>query len=158
MRHTHGRYYARLYRNGKEKWQSLQTKHFSVAEAKLAELQKEHREHPQASFNPGNAKMVFADASRLHEHRLDADTRLKRRTRKYWKEIRASVVKTWPELQAMELRRITPVQCKEWAVRHAAEFSATRYNAAISLLRHVLDVGIENGIIYSVPAIRPNVG
>ncbi|MEZ0256260.1 MAG: hypothetical protein ACAI37_13325, partial [Chthoniobacter sp.] len=33
-----GRYYARLYRNGKEKWQSLKTKHFSVAEAKLAEL------------------------------------------------------------------------------------------------------------------------
>src|SRR5215813_2236250 len=40
VRHTNGRYYARLYRNGKEKWQSLKTTHFSVAEAKLAELQK----------------------------------------------------------------------------------------------------------------------
>ncbi|HSI10941.1 MAG TPA: tyrosine-type recombinase/integrase [Chthoniobacter sp.] len=152
VRHTNGRYYARLYRNGKEKWQSLKTKHFSVAEAKLAELQKEHREHPLAGFNPGNAKMTFGDASRMDEHRLDADTSLKRRTRKYWKEIRASVAKSWPDLEKSELRRVTPIQCKEWAARYAADFSATRYNAAISLLRRVMEIGIENGIIYSNPA------
>lgn len=142
VRHTNGRYYARLYRNGKEKWQSLKTKHFSVAEAKLAELQKEHREHPQANFNSGNAKMTFGDASRIDEHRLETDTSMKRRTRKYWKEIRASVVKSWPGLEDSELRRITPMQCKDWAVRYAAEFSATRYNAAISLLRREMEIGI----------------
>jgi hypothetical protein len=45
VRHANGRYYARLYRNGKEIWKSLKTSHFSIAEAKLAELQKEHREN-----------------------------------------------------------------------------------------------------------------
>ena len=152
VRHTNGRYYARLYRNGKEKWQSLKTKHFSVAEAKLAELQKEHRERPLASFDAGNAKMTFADASALDEHRLETDTTLKRSTRTYWKEVRAAVFRAWPELQGLELRRITSVRCKDWAADYAANFSATRYNAAISLIRRVMEIGIENGVIYSNPA------
>jgi hypothetical protein len=94
VRHTNGRYYARLYRNGKEKWQSLKTSHFSVAEVKFAELQKEHREHPHAIFEASNARMVFGEASRMHQQRLDGDTNLKRRTHKYWKEVKASVLKT----------------------------------------------------------------
>jgi hypothetical protein len=44
VRHKSGRYYARFYLNGKEVWKSLKTSHFSVAEAKLAEAQKEHRQ------------------------------------------------------------------------------------------------------------------
>ena len=39
-----GGYYARAYANGKEVWRSLKTKHFSVAEARLAEFLKEHRQ------------------------------------------------------------------------------------------------------------------
>ena len=38
VRHKSGRYYARLFLNGKEIWKSLKTSHFSVAEAKLAEV------------------------------------------------------------------------------------------------------------------------
>src|SRR5439155_1662392 len=44
LRHKSGRYYARAYAGGKEVWQSLKTSHYSVAEAKLAEFMKEHRE------------------------------------------------------------------------------------------------------------------
>jgi hypothetical protein len=42
--HKSGRYYARAFAGGKEVWKSLKTSHFSVAEAKLAEFLKEHRE------------------------------------------------------------------------------------------------------------------
>ena len=44
VRHISGRYYARLFLNGKEIWKTLKTSHFSVAETKLAELQKGNRE------------------------------------------------------------------------------------------------------------------
>ena len=42
-RHKSGRYYARLYLNGKEIWKSLKTSHYSVAEARLANKVKGYR-------------------------------------------------------------------------------------------------------------------
>ena len=44
LRHKSGRYYARAFAGGKEVWKSLKTSHFSVAQAKLAEFLKEHRQ------------------------------------------------------------------------------------------------------------------
>jgi len=43
VRHTDGRYYARLSLNGKEIWKSLKTSHFSIAGAKPAKLRQDHR-------------------------------------------------------------------------------------------------------------------
>jgi hypothetical protein len=45
VRHKSGRYYARAFARGKEVWKSLTTSHFSVAQARLAEFLKEHRQH-----------------------------------------------------------------------------------------------------------------
>jgi integrase len=147
-----GRYYARLYSNGKEKWQSLKTTHFSVAEAKLAGLQKEHRQSRGKEFKPGSAKMTFAQAAELHMTAMDQDATLKRRTLKYFKEIRAAVLKSWNRHSDTEIRRLTPVHCREWAVRFAKEFSATRFNASLSFVKRVFDIAIENAVIYSNPA------
>ena len=44
LRHKSGRYYARAFAGSKEVWKSLKTTHYGVAEAKLAEFLKEHRE------------------------------------------------------------------------------------------------------------------
>jgi hypothetical protein len=38
IRHKSGRYYARAFAGGKQVWKSLKTSHFSVAQARLAEL------------------------------------------------------------------------------------------------------------------------
>jgi hypothetical protein len=47
VRHKSGRYYARAFAGGKEVWKSLKTSHFSVAQARLAEFLKEHRQAHQ---------------------------------------------------------------------------------------------------------------
>ncbi len=83
VRHKSGRYYARLYLNGKEVWKSLKTANFSVAETRLATLQKEHRARRDKEVDSTNAKMTFGDASTLHMQHLDGDVSLKRRTRTY---------------------------------------------------------------------------
>src|SRR5262245_10882577 len=44
VRHKTGRYYARVSTGGKEVWKSLRTSHLSVAQARLAEFLKEHRQ------------------------------------------------------------------------------------------------------------------
>jgi hypothetical protein len=60
VHHQSGRYYARAFAAGKEVWKSLKTSHFSVAEARLAEFLKEHRERRSNGNGEVSAKMTLA--------------------------------------------------------------------------------------------------
>ena len=97
VRHKSGRYYARLFLNGKEIWKSLKTSHFSVAEARLAVFQKEHRVLKGKTVNAADAKMTFDQAATLHMERLEKNVALKRRTRQYWRQTLDALLKSWPE-------------------------------------------------------------
>ncbi|MEY2520560.1 MAG: hypothetical protein QOF24_2319 [Verrucomicrobiota bacterium] len=152
IRHKSGRYYARAYSNNKEVWKSLKTSHFSVAKAKLATFLKEHREQSTQIVDQANAKMTFSEAAQLHKQRLAQNVSLKKRTRAYWGEVLAALVRSWSRLQHTEVRKITPTACREWAARYAKCASATRFNNTIAILRHVLDIAVESGVIYSNPA------
>ena len=69
LRHKSGRYYARLFQNGKEVWKALKTAHLSVARARLADILKEHRKNKGREVDPSNAKLTFAQAAALHKKR-----------------------------------------------------------------------------------------
>jgi integrase len=152
VRHKSGRYYARAFAGGKEVWKSLKTSHFSVAQAKLAEFLKEHRERVSNGNGEVSAKMTFGEAAAAHLRNLDDNLSIKPRTRDYWRECLAALQKSWPGLSETEIRKITPVECKKWARSYAKTASATRYNNTVAVLRHVLNIGIEAGVIYNNPA------
>jgi integrase len=57
--------------------------------------------------------------------------------------------KSWPGLNETEVRRITQAGCKEWARAYNKAVSPTRYNNTVSVLRHVLNVAVECGVLYS---------
>src|SRR5215510_7245681 len=119
IRHKSGGYYARAYANGKEIWQSLKTSHFSVAQAKLAEFMKEHRERVSNGNGEVSAKMTFRDAAAIHLRNLDDNPRIKPRTRQYWRQRLAALIKSWPGPSETEVRKITQVDCKKWASTYA---------------------------------------
>jgi integrase len=152
LRHKSGRYYARAFAGGKEVWKALKTSHFSVAEAKLAEFLKDHRERRKNANGEASPKMTFGEAAAIHLRNLDDNLRIKPRTRAYWHEVLAALLKSWPRLNETEVRKITQADCKKWATAYAQQASATRYNNTLSVLRHVLNVAIEAGVIYSNPA------
>jgi hypothetical protein len=83
IRHKSGRYYARAFAGGKEVWKSLKTSHFSVAEARLAEFLKEHRERRSNGNAEVSAKMTFGEAAAIHLRGLDDNLNIKPRTRDY---------------------------------------------------------------------------
>lgn len=149
VKHKSGGYYARFFLNGKEVWKSLKTKHYSVAKARFAEAENEHRQRRGTIQSASSEKMTFAQAAELHFQNLANKVTIKGSTRKYWKEILAAVLKSWPSLGSMEVRKLTLKACREWAARHATEVSSTRYNNAISLLRHVIAVAAENGVVFN---------
>src|SRR5439155_13376192 len=149
IRHKSGRYYARAFAGGKEVWKSLKTSHFSVAQAKLAEFLKDHRQRVSNGNGEVSAKMTFGEAAAIHLRSLDDNLNLKPRTRDYWREVLAALVKSWPRLNETEVRKITQADCKKWASAYAKTASATRYNNTVSILRHVLNVAVEAGVVYS---------
>ena len=77
---------------------------------------------------------------------------IKPRTRDYWRQRLAALIKSWPGLNETEVRKITQADCKKWASTYAKTASPTNYNNTVALLRHVLNVAIEAGVIYSNPA------
>src|SRR5213083_292685 len=151
IRHKSGSYYARAFADGKEVWKSLKTSHFSVAEAKLATFLKEHRERRRNGNSNGevSAKMTFGEAAAIHLRNLDDKLSIKPRTRDYWRECLAALQKSWPSLSETEVRKITQTDCKEWARAYGKTVSPTRYNNTVSVLRHVLNVAVEAGVVYS---------
>ena len=154
LRHKSGRYYARLYAGGKEVWKSLRTSHFSVAKAKLTEFRKEHRERISRNGNGEvSAKMTFGEAAAMHVRNLDDNLGIKPRTRDYWRECLLALKKSWPGLNETEVRKITETDCKEWARGYRKAVSPTRYNNTVSVLRHVLNVAVEAGVVYSNAAV-----
>jgi integrase len=149
LRHKSGSYYARAFAGGKEVWKSLKTSHFSVAEAKLAEFLKDHRQRRNNGNGEVSAKMTFGEAAATHLRNLDDNLNLKPRTRDYWREVLAALVKSWPGLNETEIRKITQADCKIWASAYVKTASATRYNNTVSVLRHVLNIAVEAGVVYS---------
>jgi integrase len=152
IRHKSGRYYARAFAGGKEVWKSLKTSHFSVAQAKLAEFLKEHRERVSNGNGEVSAKMTFGEAAEIQLRNLDDNVRIKPRTRHYWRQRLAALIKSWPGLNETQVRKITHADCKKWASTYAKTASPTNFNNTVALLRHILNVAIEAGVIYSNPA------
>ena len=149
VRHKSGRYYARAFAGGKEVWKSLKTSHFSVAQARLAEFLKEHRQHVSNGNDEVSAKMTFGQAAEIHLRNLDEKLSIKPRTREYWLQRLTALMKSWPDLKKTEIRKITPANCKRWASGYGKNASPTNYNNTVALLRHVLNVAIEAGVIYA---------
>jgi integrase len=155
LRHKSGRYYARAFAGGKEVWQSLKTSHYSVAQAKLAEFLKEHRERVSNGNGEVSAKMTFREALKIHQqNQADAveTNQIKPSTLHYWNQIFVALLKNWSELADREIRRVTKTDCKEWARAFRKVASPTRYNNTVGGLLNVLDVAKEAGIIYGNPA------
>src|SRR5215469_12294014 len=126
IRHKSGGYYARAYANGKEIWQSLKTSHLSVAQAKLTEFLKEHRERMSNGSGEVSAKMTFGEAAAIHLRNLEDNLSIKQRTRDYWHECLAALQKSWPGLNEIEVRKITKTECNEWARAYRKVVSSTR--------------------------------
>jgi integrase len=153
VRHAEsGNYYARVYSSGKEIWRSLRTTHLTIARARLAEFLKEHRQRLGSGSKEVSTKMTFGEAAAVHLQNLDDNLSLKSRTREYWKQRLAALVKSWPGLNGTEVRKITQGDCKRWASSYAKKASPTNHNNTIAILRHVLQVAIEAGVIYGNPA------
>ena len=147
-----GAYFARVRVQGKLIRKSLKTDVLSVAKLRLADFERTERGFAEKQTNVAHGRMTFGDAMELYRQQTEASPLLKPSAKHYRAEVMVAIVKSWPGIKNRDVRKISEHDCKTWASAFGAEYSPTRYNAAIGVLRAILALAIESGAVYSNPA------
>jgi hypothetical protein len=87
-----GKYYARLFANGKEVWRSLKTEVFSVAQARLSVLIKEFRSTAKTSETVETGTATVESMARVYLDRVRKDVSTKPSTKHYRAQIVAAIL------------------------------------------------------------------
>ncbi len=147
-----GIYFARARVGGKLIRRSLKTDVLSVAQLRLADLLKNERQVIESRASVSRGKMSFGDALAIYAARFEAKVELKPSAKLYRQKCIEALVKSWPGLVGMDVRKISERECLNWAARFAAKYSASVYNNTVGTLRHILDISIAEGARYGNPA------
>jgi integrase len=148
-----GIYYARTKVNGVDKWATMETDVFSVAQARLAKKLAELKQGRRAAkaFSKGIA--TFGEAAKVYEESVEADTvRLKPLSIKYRKRTIIELLKSWSGLSERKLGSVTEHECEDWFRKYSKRIHGTRVNNTLDTLRHIFQLGIDRGVIFKNPA------
>ena len=154
VRHKSGTYYARLFIGGKEKWRSLKTPLLEIAKARMStdEEVKAIRDAQGHKEKARSGKLTVGAAVALYETDLKLNLKIKPSTRQFWLWNLKSVLKSWPELQAKEVGKVTELECQTWASGIADTMSVTYFNNSVITLERIFDAAIEARALYRNPA------
>lgn len=174
-RHKNGRYYVRTYARGKGNWTSLKTKLLSVAKNRM----KEHVDAAERQRTTGNSveavgKLTFGEAIKTYREQL-ASADIRPNTKAYREAGLKLVLRSWEEVESLNVRRISSKTVEEWlrrfranatpyvppnaktAARNSTGASMTTIKCALDAVRQVLDVAVSAGHLYANPARNSNV-
>lgn len=147
-----GVYYARPRIKGKIKVKCLKTDKLSVAKLRLGDFLKTENRKSESINNAVRGKMTFSDAVQFFTLKLDEDGALKPRTKEYRRERLNALLRTWPNLDRMDIGKIHKSECDAWAAKFGKTASPTAFNNTVGTLRMILDIGVELGARYDNPA------
>ncbi|MGA2542529.1 MAG: site-specific integrase [Verrucomicrobiota bacterium] len=148
-----GIYFARARVSGKLIRRSLKTDVLSVAQLRLSDLLKAERQAVESRASVSRGKMTFGDALGIYGSRLEAKVELKPSAKLYRQKCIEALVRSWPGLRELDVRKVSERECMNWAARFGAKYSASVYNNTVGTLRHVLDISIAEGARYGNPAM-----
>lgn len=139
-----GTYFARTKTKGKTIRLSLETQTFTTAKLRLPDKLKELRK-PKVTLG------TFAQAREHYQSELEQDHRLGAGTRYYRENCLKALAKTWPELDALPLHKITTTACRQWANRFMScgrqlngsskGYDEQYFNNTLGTLRRILEIG-----------------
>jgi integrase len=147
-----GRYYCRLYREGKQHWKALGTDVLSVAKARLAGHIKEFRAVAKSTETVEQGKGSVEQLAWSYLDGVRQSVGIKPSTVHYREQIVAAILRSWPELEHLKPKDVLEKDCQEWAARFAKEYSPTRYNNSVDTLRQIFEIAIDQGLIFRNPA------
>src|SRR5260221_8576015 len=148
-----GIYFARMRVKGKLIRKSLKTDTLSVAKLRLGDLEKMERQRAESRADVTHGKLTFGEAVKIYRQRVSGDVSTKPRTKEYYEDRSAALLKSWPELERTDISRITKSECLNWAAAFGKEYSPSVFNNTVKILRDIIKIGIESGSRYDNPAL-----
>ena len=142
---------------GKRIRQSLKTKVLTVAKLRLGDLEKRERANLAGQAKLGEVMRVL-HLVKLWRERLEADRAIRPRTKTYYQERLAVLLKNWPSLAASDVRKINARDCQSWAGKYAKEVSSSSFNNTIGLLRRPVAPNVRVGDCARFALRHPRVG
>jgi integrase len=154
IRKPTGVFYARTYAGGKSQWVSLGTKVRSIAKQKLAKLLTKHLETRDARRDVEAGSATVGQLSQVYLQSQQLRTDIRASTKGHKGFITKSLFDSWPELRERVPSRVTEHDFAEWASRHHAEWSPTKHNSTIDILRGIFEIAVSRGMISSNPVAK----
>jgi integrase len=94
--------------------------------------------------------MTFEDVLAIFRQRMEGDASLKPRTKAHREERIHVILKTWPALGKLDIRKLTKQDCLAWAASYKC--SSENFNKTVQTFRRILEIAIEAGVRYDNPA------
>jgi integrase len=129
-----GTYFGRVKIEGKIFRESLKTDVFTTAKLLLGDFIKDKQKQ---SAHPITGK--FSAARAAYEAELTADHALKETAKIYRRKCIVALIRSWPELDAMQPAKITVADCRAWAAKFAGNYSPSVFNNTLGTLRMILE-------------------
>lgn len=145
-------YYARVRMGGKLIWKTLKTDRLSVAKLRLGDFLKEENHRVEVIQAATRGKMIFTDAVTIYRRRLNDAQHLKPGAKIYREKTINALLKSWPDLGATDVRRISMSDCLRWASGFAKNYSPTVFNNTVGTLRQIFEIAIDSGARFGNPA------
>ena len=143
-----GTYFGRVRVNGKLIRRSLETHVLSVAKVKLSDFLQDYR---RLAINKGESVKGEVIIGILKKE-IENDHNNKPRTKLYKEEVLTALEKTWPELYSTDIAKITRRTATIGRHVHGKEYSPTRFNGALGIVRRIFDIAVEHGYRVDNPA------
>lgn len=144
-----GMIFARLKITGKQVRKCLKTTSLELAKSKLAELERNER---AVADDRRRGKMLFGEALDEHLQSRKRDATLKPRTKAYDDQQVVALLKTWPGLRDLDIKRISKEDCERWAAKFAEDYAPSGYNHTLAILKHALERAVDQGVSHDNPA------
>lgn len=146
------KYFMRCRVAGRLHRKSLKTTVISVAKLRLPDEIKKLRGQAESQVAVAGGKMRVGDVIQIYKRQLHHRPDIKPRTRVYYEEVLEALVTSWPSLGGQDVKKISERDCRIWAERFSLNYSATRFNAALSMLRNIFEIAINAGARFGNPA------
>jgi integrase len=148
-----GTFFARLRVGGNLIRKSLKTDLLTVAKLRLADLEKNERGFVETRKTASKGRMTFGDCLAIFKAQTETSSLLKPAGKRYHAEVINSILNSWPNVEALDVRRISANDCNSWAAKFSSQYSASRFNGTVGVLRAIFNVAMANDVIFRNPAM-----
>lgn len=97
--------------------------------------------------------MSFGEAAGIILKRLKTDLRLKPRTKAKRRACIRAIRDSWEDIDELDVRRIRPSHCQQWAKRFQKEVDAETFNETLAVMKNIFTMAENMGLRMKNPAI-----